>query len=173
MTTVRQRADAARDGSIAALRSGARRVAALPRGARLALVGVAIVAGFAGVVLPLFNNSGAPAAEISGLIPETAGAGVPVRVDIALDNVGASIISPVCVAISGKGVALLSANFQGLDQISATANTVCGGQLTGQETISITLVLTLAQRGSTDVTMVPKQGSTVIGPAFTGRVAVS
>ena len=173
MTTVRERADAARAGLIASLRSGARWVAGLPRGARLALVGLAIVGGFIGVVVPLFDSGGAPSAEISGFIPQSAGAGVPVHVDIALDNVGASIIHPVCVAISGNGVALVSANFQGLDQVSATRNTVCGGQLTGQETISITLVLTLAQRGPTDVTMVPQQGSRVIGPAFTGRIAVS
>lgn len=163
----------ARERVVRALGSVWRRLVAMPRGARLALVGLAIVAGFVGVVVPLFNSGGAPSAEISGFIPDTAGAGLPVHVDIALDNVGASIISPVCVAISGNGVSLISANFQGLDQISATKNTVCGGQLTGQETISITLVLTLTQRGPTDVRMVPEQGSTVIGPAFTGRVAVS
>lgn len=173
MTALRERVAAAREHVVGALGAVWRRIVGMPRGARLAVVGLAVLAGFVGVVVPLFNNGGAPSAEISGALPDTAGAGLPVRVDIALDNVGDSIIYPVCVAISGNGVSLVSANFQGLDQISATGNTVCGGQLTGQETISITLVLTLARQGPTDVSMVPKQGSTVIGPPFTGRIAVS
>jgi len=36
----------------------------------------------------------------------------------------------------------VSANFQGLDQVTARSNRVCGGQLIGQETISVTLVFT-------------------------------
>ena len=146
---------------------------ALPRGVRLAAAGVAVAAAFTAVVLPLFAGGGAPMAEISGLLPETAVAGQPVRVDIAVDNVGDSIITSVCVALSGDGVSLVSANFQGLDQVNASANRVCGGELTAQETISVTLVVTFAHHGSAAVSLVPHQGSAVIGPAFAGTVAVS
>jgi hypothetical protein len=96
-----------------------------------------------------------------------------VQVDIAVDNVGDSIIYPVCVAMRGDGATLVSANFQGLDQVSATANRVCGGELTGQETISVTLVFTLTHRGSAQVSLVPQQGTTVIGPVLSQTVGVT
>jgi hypothetical protein len=165
-----------RDGRARAatvVRAAANAVVTLPRGVRLAAAGVVIAAAFAGVVLPLFANGGAPQAEISGELPSGAAAGAQVRVDIAVDNVGDSIISPVCIALSGAGVTLVSANFQGLDQVNARANRVCGGELTGQETISVTLVITAAHRGGIDVTLVPQQGATVIGPAFRGTVTVT
>ena len=93
--------------------------------------------------------------------------------DIALDNVGDSIIYPVCVAMSGDGATLVSADFQGLDHVTAAGNRVCGGQLTGQETIGITIHFTLAHRGSTEVHLLPQQGTTVIGPVFSGTVGVT
>jgi hypothetical protein len=137
------------------------------------VLGLIVAIGFVGVILPLFSNAGAPMAEISGALPSTAAAGHQLTVDIAVDNVGDSIISPVCVSLSGPGANLLSANFQGLDSVNAAANRVCGGELTGQETISITLVLRLDRRGATTVTLTPEQGTTVIGPAFTNSVGVS
>jgi hypothetical protein len=145
----------------------------MPRGARLAVIGVVIAAAFVAVVLPLFSNGGAPQAEIAGQLPNSVAAGHQVQVDIAVDNVGDSIIYPVCVALSGNGATLVSANFQGLDQVNASANRVCGGQLVGQETISITLVFTLTHRGSTQVSLVPQQGATVIGPVFSETVGVT
>jgi hypothetical protein len=146
----------------------------MPRGARLVVIAVAIVAAFVVVVAPLFSSGGgAPAAEIAGQLPVTVAAGHQVRADIAVDNVGDGIIYPVCVAMSGPGATLVSANFQGLDQITARGNRACGGQLTGQETISITIVFTLARPGSASVSLVPQQGTTVIGPVFTQTVAAT
>ena len=157
----------------ARLRRAARAVAGMPRGARLALVGLVIAGAFIAVIVPLFTTGGVPQAEIAGQLPASVVAGHEVRVDIALDNVGDSIIYPVCVAMSGDGASLASADFQDVDAVTATRNRVCGGQLTGQETISITLVFTLSHRGSTSVSLVPQQGTTAIGPALVGTVSVS
>jgi hypothetical protein len=154
-------------------RAAQRAIVTMPRGARLALIAVAVAAAFVAVVLPLFSSSGPPQAEIAGQLPLTVAAGQQVRADIAVDNVGDSIINPVCVAMSGTGATLIGANFQGLDQVTARSNRVCGGQLTGQETISITLVFTLSDRGSVQVSLVPRQGTTVIGPVFTQPVGVT
>ena len=157
----------------ATLRAGWRRLVALPLAARLAALTVAVALGFLAVVVPLFAGGGSPRAELGGFLPTTVAAGQRVRVDIALDNVGDSVIYPVCVALSGRGARLLSANFQGLDQVSADANRACGGQLTGQETISVTLVFTVAGHGSMQLRLVPEQGSTAIGPVLTGTITVS
>jgi hypothetical protein len=167
------RIEAARLGLVRVARRAWQRVVTMPRGARLVVIGLVVAAGFVGVVLPLFSTGGAPAAEISGALPESVGAGSQVRVDIALDNVGDSVIYPVCIALTGTGATLVSGNFQGLDQILGSGNRICGGQLTGQETISITLVLQLNARGVTLVQLVPQQGSTVIGPPLSATVAVS
>jgi hypothetical protein len=156
-----------------ALRTLGHAVVSMPRGARLLVIAAVIAAAFIGVVVPLFNSGGAPSAEIAGQLPDTVAAGQTVQADIALDNVGDSIIYPVCVAMSGNGATLASADFQGLDHVAAIGNRVCGGQLTGQETISITLQFSLSHRGSVDVELVPQQGTTVIGPVFTGTVAVT
>jgi hypothetical protein len=145
----------------------------MPTGARVLLIALVVVAGFAAVVLPLFTGGGTPQAEIAGFLPGTAAAGQQVRVDIAVDNVGDSIITPLCVAMSGDGARLVSAVFQGLDRVPASANRVCGGELTAQETISLTLVFVLDHRGTADVRLVPEQGGTVIGPPFTTTVTVS
>jgi hypothetical protein len=145
----------------------------MPKGARVLLLALVVVAGFAAVVLPLFTGGGTPQAEIAGFLPGTAAAGHQMRVDIAVDNVGDSVITPLCVAMSGDGARLLSAVFQGLDRITASANRVCGGELTAQETISVTLVFVLDHPGTADVRLVPEQGGTVIGPPFITTVTVS
>lgn len=161
-------------GRLAArLRPVRQRIASMPRSARLVVIALVVVAGFVSVVLPLFSTSGAPMAEIAGALPTTAGAGRQVTVDVAIDNVGDSIIDPLCVSLTGTGASLVSADFQGLDRVTATANRVCGGQLTGQETISVSVVLRFGSRGTSTVTLTPEQGSTVIGPILTGSVAVS
>jgi len=146
----------------------------MPRSARLAVIVAAIAVAFVAVVLPLFTSGGgAPEAEIAGQLPGSVAAGQRVQVDVAVDNVGNSIIYPVCVGLSGDGATLVSANFQGLDQVNATANRVCGGQLIGQETISVTLVFTLTHRGSIQVSLSPQQGGTVIGPVLSGTVGAT
>ena len=155
------------------LRALWRAVVTMPRGARLLVIAAVVAAAFIGVVVPLFSSGGAPSAEIAGQLPDTVVAGRTVQMDIALDNVGDSIIYPVCVAMSGDGATLASADFQGLDHIVAAGNRVCGGQLTGQETIGITLQFSLSRRGSTEVKLVPEQGATVIGPVFSGTVGVT
>ncbi len=154
-------------------RSAWHRVVTMPRGVRLIVIGAVVAAGFVAVVLPLFSGGGAPQAEIAGFVPASVAAGQQVHVDIAVDNTGDSIIYPVCVAMSGDGTRLVSANFQGLDEITASGNRVCGGQLTGQETISVTLVFVLDHRGTTDVQLYPQQGGTIIGPVFSTTVKVS
>jgi hypothetical protein len=146
----------------------------MPRGARLVVIGLTVAAGFVAVVLPLFSSGGLPRAEIAGALPDSVSSGQTVRIDIAVNNTGDTSIYPVCVALeSGPGATLVSANFQGLDDVTATADKACGGSLTSQETISVTLRVTFAQRGSVTLKLVPLQGTTVIGPAFTATVGVA
>ncbi|MBJ7593325.1 MAG: hypothetical protein JF886_00445 [Candidatus Dormibacteraeota bacterium] len=156
-----------------ALRAVWHAIVTMPRPARFLLVALAAAAAFVAVIVPLFSSGGAPRAEIAGQLPQTVAAGHTVQANIALDNVGDSIIYPVCVVMSGDGATLASADFQGLDHVTASGNRVCGGQLTGQETIGITIQFRLSHRGNTHVQLVPQQGNAVIGPAFAGTVGVT
>jgi hypothetical protein len=156
-----------------AIRGAWHAILTMPRAARLLVIALAVAAAFVAVIVPLFSSGGAPRAEIAGQLPQTVAAGHTVQANIALDNVGDSIIYPVCVVMSGEGATLASADFQGLDHVTASANRVCGGQLTGQETIGITIQFSLSHRGNTEVKLVPQQGNAVIGPAFAGTVGVT
>jgi len=148
-------------------------VGALPRGYRLLALAAIVTAGFVGIVVPLFENVGDPQAEVSGLVPSTATAGSTITADLAIDNIGDPVITPICLTMSAPGVTLISATFQGLETFQASANRVCGGSLTGEETISVTVQLRFNTRGTTTVSLSPAQGSTTIGPAFTTQVEVS
>ncbi|MDQ6847648.1 MAG: hypothetical protein M3019_08725 [Candidatus Dormibacteraeota bacterium] len=161
------------DRAVGALRAVWQAIVSMPRPARFLLVALAIAAAFVAVIVPLFSSGGAPRAEIAGQLPQTVAAGHTVQANIALDNVGDSIIYPVCVVMSGDGATLASADFQGLDHVTASGNRVCGGQLTGQETIGITIQFRLSHRGNTEVRLVPQEGNAVIGPAFAGNVGVT
>ncbi|MHB8719489.1 MAG: hypothetical protein ACYDAC_11450 [Candidatus Dormibacteria bacterium] len=157
----------------ARLAAAGRALADLPRGFRLVLLAAVVAAGFLGIIVPLFQNVGVPQAEVSGLVPSTVPVGSTISADLAIDNVGDPVITPICLSLSGSGVTLVSADFQGLETLQASANRVCGGSLTGQETISVTVRLRFAARGATTVSLYPAQGNATIGPAFTTRVQVS
>lgn len=148
-------------------------LAALPRGYRLVALAAVAAAGFIGIVVPLFQNVGDPQAQVTGLVPDTATVGSTITADLAIDNIGDPVITPICLSMSAPGVTLVSATFQGLETFQASANRVCGGSLTGEETISVTVKLHFTAKGSTTVSLTPAQGSTSIGPAFTTQVQVS
>lgn len=149
------------------------RLVRVPRGAQLVLIGLAFAAGFVGIVLPLFKSGGAVSAELAGQLPSSAHISQQEHIGIAVDNVGDTIIAPVCVAASGPGVTLISVTFQGIDHVTAIGNRACGGRLTAQETISVVLELKFTQPGSIDLGLVPQQDALVIGPVLHGTVAVS
>src|SRR5205807_3747223 len=72
------------------------RLRANPRPLVLSVVAVALIGGFFAIVAPLFNTSGAAAAELGGVLPARATAGKPLKIDIGLDNTGKAVISPTC-----------------------------------------------------------------------------
>ena len=155
------------------LRAFGRWLGALPRGYRLILLAAIVVAGFVGIIVPLFQNVGDPEAQVAALVPSVAMVGSTVNADLAIDNIGDPVITPICLSLTAPGVTMLSATFQGLETLQASGNRVCGGSLTGQETISVTVRLRFDAKGTTTVSLYPAQGSVTIGPAFSTQVTVS
>jgi hypothetical protein len=150
------------------------RLRANPRPLVLAGLAVAVIAVFFVVVGPLFNFSGKPQAEVAGTIPAQASVASPVEVDIGLDNVGTSIINPVCVLAKVSGPLIPDhAIFQGLDDEPFHSGTACGGSLNGQETISIKVYLRPTGTGRASIALSPAQRSTQLGQALEGTVNIA
>ena len=142
----------------------------------LVLIGIAVVLiiGFFVIVAPLFNTSGAPTAELGGVLPVRATVGTPLQVDVGFDNTGTSVISPTCIhATLGGPVQAKSVVFQGTDREPFKNGTACGGALNGQDTISLVIELTPQAAGTASVSLAPAQGSTVVGAALSGTIAIA
>ena len=141
----------------------------LPLGLLL-LFGVA----FCLAILPLFMLKGTLRAEIAGMQSSTGVAGQPTTVDLGIDNVGDRAISPVCLVASFDApVAVQQVVFQGLDSVAFKDGRACGGELSGQQTISVKLTFVPQQAGTVHLRLVAAQGSKEIGPAVMRSVEVA
>jgi hypothetical protein len=155
------------------LRATVRRV---PPPMRL-LIGFLVLFGiaFSATVLPLFTSSGGQVrAEVAGSVPSAAVAGQPMFLDLAVDNTSSSIIHPLCLALSFDApVAVQQVVFQGLDTVPFRDGRACGGDLSGQETASVRVVLVPQTAGTLHLQLVTAQGAREIGPTVHRTVAVA
>ncbi|MGI8847610.1 MAG: hypothetical protein ACR2GX_05000 [Candidatus Dormibacteria bacterium] len=127
---------------------------------------------FVAVVLPLLRNDGPLAAELAGQIPTTARTGRELTVDIAIDNTGDRLISPICLGIAASHAEVQQVVFQGTDQVTPSNGRACGGRLTAQETISVRLIV-VPRGGNIDLALSPLQGGATIGPILHGSIRVT
>jgi len=133
-----------------------------------------MLAIFAGVVLPLLLNNGPVAAEIAGRLPATAVSGRDLNVEIAINNTGDRLLSPVCLAVSSApAVRVKQVVFQGIDTVVPSNGVACGGRLTTQETISVEIRILPGPPGNLDITISPTNGGAPIGPSLRGTVTVT
>jgi hypothetical protein len=136
----------------------------------LALFAVA----FSATIVPLLTAGGKVRGEVAGSVPSTAVAGQQMFFDLAIDNTSGSLIRPVCIAASfDLPVTVQQVVFQGLDRVPFANGRACGGDLTGQETASLRMVLVPHQTGTLHVTLVAAQGSQDIGPVLRRTIEVS
>jgi len=130
---------------------------------------------FSATILPLITSTGGRVrAEVAGSVPSDAVAGQPMFLDLAIDNTSGSIIHPLCLAISFDApVTVRSVVFQGLDSVPFRDGRACGGDLSGQETVSLRAVLVPHRAGTLHLRLVAAQGSQSIGPVVERDVAVA
>lgn len=135
---------------------------------------VLVAIAFSATVLPLFVTGGPAKAEIAGSVPTDATAGQQMFLDLAVDNTGTSIIHPVCIAVSSDlPVTVQQATFQGLDTVRFSEGRLCGGELTGQETASVRVVIVPKVAGTLHLALTPAQAGTSIGPVVRRTVHVA
>ena len=150
------------------------RLRANPRPLVFAGIAVALIIAFVVVVAPLFNTSGVSSAELAGLLPTHATLHHELEIDLDIDNTGVSAITPVCVTAAIRGG--LSAQygiFQGVDRESFAGGRMCGGTLSGQESISIRLFFSPTAPGSAHLTLAPAAGRQQVGPAVSTVIQVA
>ncbi|MBV9100752.1 MAG: hypothetical protein JOZ46_10275 [Candidatus Dormibacteraeota bacterium] len=145
-----------------------------PRPVALAVAAVVLIIAFFVVVAPLFSSSSVPTAEIAGALPASAVAGRQFEVDVGLDNTSYTSISPMCVTVQTHGnVRPDYAIFQDVDRRTFNGDSVCGGSLAGQASISVRLFFTATSAGSAGLTLTPAEGSHLVGAGLAGAIAVA
>jgi hypothetical protein len=132
------------------------------------------VVAFGAAVAPLFTQNGILRAEVAGALPSTAVVGQATTADLGIDNTGDRVIKQLCIAASfDLSVDVTSVTFQNLDTVPFRDGRACGGQLGGQETVSVRLMFVPKQAGTLHALLVAAQGGKDIGPAITRSVEVT
>ena len=137
------------------------------------LILVAVVIAFVTIVFPLFETAGVQVAEVDGGLPQHVTAHTENVINVSIDNTGTSIISPICIAAKAyPTLQFETATFDNVDTVKFVNGEACGGQLNGQETISVDITLKTGAPGSTRMTLTADQGTRALGAPLTGTVAV-
>jgi hypothetical protein len=150
------------------------RIRANPRPLLLIGLVVLILAGALAVVGPLFETGGPPQAQVAGALPSQAVAGKQFEADIAVDNIGDSALTETCVEATIKGpVTPDYAVFNNTDQEGFAHDVTCGGELGGQETVSVQVFLTATGPGTAQISFSPVESSQVLGTGITGSLTIA
>jgi hypothetical protein len=147
----------------------------IPPSARLPLGLLALfLFAFSSTVLPLFLLKSTERAEIAGMQSSTGVVGKATTIDLGIDNVGDTLISPICLSAPfDLQVQVQTVTFQGLDTVPFKDGRACGGALSGQETISVQMTLVPQQAGTVHVRLVASKNDKEIGPAVERTMEVS
>jgi hypothetical protein len=134
-----------------------------------------IVGGFVGTVVPLLTTGGAVRAEIAGQILDRVVMGQRVEQLLALDNTGSGVIRRTCLLVRLDPAGIVEVpqvTFQGLETVPVTAGQACGGELSGQEVISLRTQLVPLHPGTVQVSFVAGDRGRPIGPPLSRTVTV-
>jgi hypothetical protein len=140
-----------------------------------AIFAVIVIGGVFGTIVPLLTTGGEPRAEISGQLPERLTVGEVAEQPLALDNTSGGVIKRTCLLVDldpAGVVAMPEVRFQGLDTLRVTGGQACGGQLSGQEVISLRARLVALRPGTVRVRLVAGDGGRPIGPALSRTLTV-
>ena len=141
----------------------------------MALFAAIVIGGLFGTVIPLITTGGAVRAEVAGQLPQQLTAGVGIEQPLALDNTSTGVIKRTCllVELDPPGVlAVPEVRFQGLDTEPVSGGRACGGQLSGQEVISLRTRLVALRPGTVRVRLTAGDGGRPIGPSLSRTVTV-
>ena len=141
----------------------------------MAVFATIVIGGLFGTVIPLITSGGAARAEVSGQLPDHLAAGAQIEQPLALDNTSAGVIKRTCllVELDPPGVIdIPEVRFQGLDTVPVSGGRACGGQLSGQEVISLRAQLVALRPGTVHVRLVAADAGRPIGPPLSRTVTV-
>jgi hypothetical protein len=128
-----------------------------------------------GTVVPLLTTGGAVRAEIAGQIHDRVVMGQGVEQLLALDNTGSGVIRRVCLLVRLDPAGVVEVPrvvFQGLETVPVTGGQACGGELSGQEVISLRTQIVPLRPGTVKVTFLAGDRGRPIGPPRRQTVTV-
>jgi hypothetical protein len=150
------------------------RLRRVPRPVLFVALLVAATGAFFVVVGPLFSASGVASAELAGQLPTEAAAGRPLEVDLAYDNTGAALISPVCVGVAVHGpLQPRYAVFLSIDRVPYAKGAVCGGSLGAGDAVSVRMLFMPTGAGTATYQLTPRQGAAALGPTLSATVEIA
>jgi hypothetical protein len=141
----------------------------------VAVFATIVIGGVFGTIVPLLTTGGTPRAEVSGQLPHQLTAGEALEQPLALDNTSGGVIKHTCllVGLDPAGIlAVTAVRFQGLDTEPVSGGMACGGQLSGQEVISLRARLVALRPGTVRVRLVAGEDGRPIGPPLSRTVTV-
>ncbi|TMD98355.1 MAG: hypothetical protein E6I76_04565 [Chloroflexi bacterium] len=141
----------------------------------VAVFATIVIGGLFGTVIPLITTGGAARAEVSGQLPQQLEAGQAIEQPLALDNTSGGVIKRTCllVELDPAGVVdIPEVRFQGLDVEQVSGGQACGGQLSGQEVISLRARLVALRPGTVRVRLLAGDRGRPIGPPLSRTVTV-
>lgn len=141
----------------------------------VAIFATIVIGGVFGTIIPLVTTGGSAHAEIDGELPHQITAGVSFEQPLALDNTSGGVIKHACllVGVDPAGIlALTAVRFQGLDTEPVSGGAACGGQLSGDETISLRARLVALRPGTVHLRLAAGESGRAIGPPLSRTITV-
>lgn len=141
----------------------------------VAVFATIVIGGVFGTIVPLLTTGGEPRAEVSGQVPDRLTVGDGLEQPLALDNTSGGVIKHTCllVGLDPPGVVEIpEVRFQGLDTRPVRGGQACGGQLSGQEVISLRARLVALRPGTVRIRLVAGDGGRPIGPPLSRTLTV-
>jgi hypothetical protein len=141
----------------------------------VAVFATIVIGGVFGTIIPLITTGGAVRAEVAGQLPAQLVVGQDIEQPLALDNTSGGVIKRTCllVHLDPAGVVDVSqVRFQGLDTEPVTGGQACGGQLSGNETISLRARVVALRPGTVRIRFVAGDQGRPVGPPLTRTLTV-
>ena len=141
----------------------------------VAVFATIVIGGLFGTVIPLITTGGAARAEVSGQLPQRLAAGQEVEQPLALDNTSGGVIKRTCLLVQLDPAGIVDipeVRFQGLDTEQVSGGQACGGQLSGQEVISLRARLVALRPGTVRIRLIAGDQGRPIGPPLSRTLTV-
>lgn len=137
------------------------------------LVGVAVAVVL--LLVPAVSSGTQGGVAMGGAMPQSAIKGVPLTLDLAVDNSYGSTLDPLCLSVGPRrNFNATAATVQGIDKLTFHNNRACGEELVAGEDVSVTVTVVPQFTGTLPLTIgVVTPSGTEVGSPIAGNLHVA